>query len=127
MGFIYKPGQGRYTRISTGVFLGLFAGFGCSSLYKVLDMTALSPMARKFVPVGVFLGLVAVIAVLMNWRKLADFLIETETEMIRVIWPSRREVIASSLVVIITVVVMAAFLHGADWLLLKLLEGVGLY
>ena len=128
MSVIYKPGQGRYTRIGTGAFLALFAGFGCSSLHIVLGMTErLSPLAQKVIPVGLFLALVAAIALLMNWPKLADFLIETEIEMARVIWPSRRDVMGSSLVVIITVLVMAAFLHGADWVLLKLLEGVRLY
>lgn len=128
MSVIYKAGQGRYTRIATGAFLALFAGFGCSSLYYVLGMTErLDALARRAIPVGLFLALVAAIALLMNWPKLADFLIETEVEMTRVIWPSKREVIGSSLVVIITVLVMAAFLHGADWVLLKLLEGVRLY
>ena len=127
MSMIYKPGQGRHARIAMGVFLALFAGFGCASLKGVLDSTELHMLAKKFIPVGVFLVSVVVIALGLNYPKLANFLIDTEMEMGRVIWPTRREVFASSLVVIVALVVMAAFLYGADQVLLSLLKAVKLY
>lgn len=127
MKVIYKPGQGRYARIATGVFLAFFVGYGCKSLQGLLGATDLSTLAVKAIPVAVFLVSVATIAFALNYAKLADFLIETEVEMGRVIWPSRKEVMASSLVVIVTLLMMAALLYGADWVLLVILELVNLY
>lgn len=127
MSVIYKPGQGRHARVAMGVFLALFVGFGCASLKGVLDSTMLHMLAKKFIPVGVFLVLVLGIALALNYPKLADFLIDTEMEMGRVIWPTRREVFASALVVIVALVAMAAFLYGADQLLLSALKAVKLY
>ena len=42
--------------------------------------------------------------------------------MKKVAWPTRREVINSSIVVIIGVVVMAALIFGFDWLSVKLVD-----
>jgi len=127
MGIVYKPGQGRYARIATGAFLAFFAGYGCRSLQQVLGSTSLPSIAVKVIPVALFLVAVAVISLGLNYPRLADFLIETEIEMGRVVWPTRKEVLASSLVVIVTLLVMAALLYGADWLLLAVLRVVGLY
>jgi len=127
MGIVYKPGQGRYARIATGVFLAFFAGYGCRSLQQVLGSTSLPSIAVKVIPVALFLIAVAVISLGLNYPRLADFLIETEIEMGRVVWPTRKEVLASSLVVIVTLLLMAALLYGADWLLLAVLRVVGLY
>ena len=127
MSAIYKPGQGRYARVGAGVFIALFAAYGCSSLGRFLGTTSLDPVFVKVIPVAVFLALMVALAFALNYARLADFLIETEIEMGRVIWPTRREVIVSSMVVIITVVVMAAFLYGADRLLLVALRAIRLY
>lgn len=127
MRVIYKPGQGRYARIAMGVFLAFFVGYGCKSLQGLLGTTDMSTLAVKGIPVAVFLAAVAAIAVALNYPKLADYLIETEVEMGRVIWPSRKEVMASSLAVIAMLLLMAALLYGADRLLLAILELVNLY
>jgi preprotein translocase subunit SecE len=127
MGVIYKPGQGRYARISTGVLLGLFVGYGCNSLRYLLGGTSLSAVLARVIPVAVFLVAAAGIAFALNYPKFADFLIETEIEMGRVIWPTRKAVLGSSVVVIVTVLVMAALLFGADELLLWLLRRLRLY
>lgn len=127
MSVIYKPGQGRYARVSTGVLLALFVGYGCSSLRHVLGGTSVSSVLARVIPVGVFLLAAAGIALALNYPRFADFLIETEIEMGRVVWPTRKAVLASSVVVIVTVLVMAALLFGADELLWWILDSVGLY
>ncbi len=50
-------------------------------------------------------------------EKLAQHLIEVEGEIRKVTWPSFQEASNSSIVVIITVVVLMAFLSLADWAL----------
>jgi preprotein translocase subunit SecE len=62
----------------------------------------------------------------LNRPKVADFLIETETELRKVAWPNFKDTRHASIVVIITVLVLAFFLAGADIVLgevVKLLLG----
>ena len=47
----------------------------------------------------------------------ADLLIETESELRKVTWPTVPEAVRSSIVVIACVLFLMAFLAGADWLL----------
>lgn len=131
---IYKPGQGKYARVTTGVILALWSAYGVNSLKVSLGSAGslFTIGSQEFtyaqvVPVVVFLAAVALIAWLLNFRKFADFLIETEAEMGRVIWPSRSSVVASSIVVIVTLVVMSALLWGVDTILFWALKAARLY
>jgi preprotein translocase subunit SecE len=56
----------------------------------------------------------------VNMSNFADFLISVEGEMAKVSWPNRTELIRSSIVVILTIVVLAAILFAYDlsWKLL---------
>ena len=57
---------------------------------------------------------------LYRWEqtpKVADLLIETEAELRKVTWPTMPEAVNSSLVVIVCVIFLMAFLAGADWML----------
>ena len=47
----------------------------------------------------------------------ADLLIETESELNKVTWPTMPEAVNSSLVVLGTVIFLMVFLAGADWIL----------
>lgn len=49
--------------------------------------------------------------------RYADLLIETETELRKVTWPTIEETINGSVVVILCVVFIMVYLAGADWLL----------
>ena len=51
---------------------------------------------------------------LVNWPRFADFLIAVEAEMAKVSWPSRRELIRSSVVVLVNMVALAALLWIFD-------------
>ena len=131
---IHKPGQGRYARISCGVLMALLAAYGCQALSGTLSdagefFSLFGNPVYYFqaVPLIVFLVLVVATVWLLNWPKFADFLIETEIEMGRVAWPTRRAVVGSSVVVIVTVLIMSFFLYGVDRLLLWLLQLVKLY
>ncbi len=53
---------------------------------------------------------------MVNRQKSADFLIATESEMKKVSWSSRKEVVGSTKVVIITTFMMAVILFVVDLL-----------
>ena len=62
----------------------------------------------------------------VNIPRFADFLIAVESEMTKVSWPSRDEVVRSSAVVIFLIFALAAILAGYDlfwWFVLRSLQG----
>ncbi len=119
---IYKKGQGKFTRLATGLVAGAMIGWGCLSLYDQLNawlsVDSLGENAKAWYRAGIPVALFAVFALLIfklvNWPKFADFMIQTEGEMKKVSWSSKQEIIGSTKVVIITVVFMAALLFGID-------------
>lgn len=111
---IYKPGQGKYTRLCSGLTIGTIAAFGCWRLYEKLGATSLNLWVVSLVPVGVLAVLGVVIYWLLNKPSLADFLIAAEGELKKVNWSSRQEVFVSTVVVIIVVVAMAVLLGTTD-------------
>ena len=54
-------------------------------------------------------------------EKSINFLKESKTELGKVIFPSRQEVIGSTSVVILSVIVVSAFLGVVDWALSKMI------
>jgi preprotein translocase subunit SecE len=48
------------------------------------------------------------------WSRSRRFLAEVRNEMARVTWPSRREVYATTLVVILTSIFFGVYLYGID-------------
>ena len=53
------------------------------------------------------------------WGRSRRFLSEVRNEMARVTWPSRREVWATTLVVILTSIFFGVYLYGVDLILSK--------
>ena len=53
------------------------------------------------------------------WGRSRRFLSEVRNEMARVTWPSRREVYATTLVVILTSIFFGVYLYGVDIILSK--------
>jgi preprotein translocase subunit SecE len=56
------------------------------------------------------------------WGRARRFLSEVRNEMGRVTWPSRKEVYATTFVVILFSVVMGVYLWGVDMILTKVLN-----
>ena len=118
----YKKGQGYYTRLSTAVGCGILAALGCYSLWNKLDAItpgetvseAAKTWLRAGIPAALFLVLSWVIFKVLNSVKFADFLIATEGEMKKVSWSTRKEIVASTKIVIISVFVMAIILAAVD-------------
>lgn len=51
---------------------------------------------------------------LVNWPKFADFLISVEAELNKVSWPTQKELVRASMVVIFTILFMSAILFAYD-------------
>ncbi len=111
---IYKPGQGKYTRLGTGFSVAAIIGFGCYRLYQMLEATDVTLWVTAIVPVVIFVALGAVTYWLLNKPAVADFMIAAEGELKKVNWSSRKEVAVSTLIVIVVVVAMAALLGVTD-------------
>jgi preprotein translocase subunit SecE len=112
---IYKPGQGKYTRLWAGFVVGLIVALGCWRLYKILDTWfAESIVLVTVLPVVVLVALGVLIYWLLNKPLVADFMIAAEGELKKVSWSSRREIAVSTIVVIVVVVAMAALLGTTD-------------
>lgn len=111
---IYKPGQGKYTRLCTGFSVGIIVGFGCLQLYRMLNGADVNLWITAIVPVAIWVALSAVTYWVLNRPAVADFMIAAEGELKKVNWSSRKEVAVSTAIVIVVVFVMAALLGATD-------------
>ena len=133
----YKADQGRLARMAAFWSLALLYLFGCTFLHDqlVLSDSLSRTLGGVVIPVvgvsltGAFLISTSTFVVgfvwLMRWQqkpKVADMLIETEAELRKVTWPSGQEVINSSLVVMVTVVLLGLFLAGSDYVLARIMK-----
>ncbi len=116
---IYKANQGRYVRAFTGVALGLVDLALCYYLWGILSRHLPDAMAAKLylvygIPAGLFLVLGTIAFLGVNKPKVVDFLVATESEMKKVSWSSKAELVGSTIVVIATVVLLAVFIFLCD-------------
>jgi preprotein translocase SecE subunit len=114
---LYKPGQGYWTRMGTAAAAALFAALVVVNLYAYLPSFGVeSRLAITIVAVAFVAGLAWLVWHLMNKPANADFLIATDSEMKKVNWTSRRELIGSTKVVIGFMFLVAALLFVIDLL-----------
>ena len=64
------------------------------------------------------------VAVVRWWGNARTFLVEVRNEMRRVTWPSRREVYATTVVVILTSAFFGVYLWGLDLAIDKVIRGI---
>ena len=120
---LHKPKQGRLARRYTMIALGGILAIGLWRLHETLY--SYEPAIRFGVPVAVGLVLGWLIFRIMQFPPFVEFLIATEAEMNKVSWTSREDLYRASTVVLTTVVLMAVFLFGVDYLWSNLLQIVG--
>ncbi|MCB9914455.1 MAG: preprotein translocase subunit SecE [Planctomycetes bacterium] len=133
----YKQEQGRMARMAAFWTLAVLIFYGCVTLRAELagratfkDSLGVMLWEGARIPVvGVeitgafliaFVVFVGAMILLYRWAespKIADALIDTESELRKVTWPSLDEAMQSSMVVIVTVLVLMGILAGADALL----------
>jgi len=115
---IYKPSQGYYTRMCSGVAAGLLLLWAAIFTHnKISGFT--TGTTGQYVRVGVAVAILLVGGLIMYRllalnRKVCDFMIATEGEMKRVHWTSRREIAGSTKVVIFVVLALGVFLFVVD-------------
>jgi preprotein translocase subunit SecE len=112
---IYKPGQGRYTRLYSGFGLAVIAGLGCWQLYRKLEANDLGLWIQTMVPTGLFLSAAVIAFWLVNKPSVADFMISAEGELKKVNWSSRREIAVSTFIVILVSIVLSVLLGATDF------------
>ncbi len=122
-GDLYKPMQGRQARIYTAVALGVIIALGLVRLSEALNEYPLT--TRYGIPAGLGLVLGWVIFRIVQYPPFVEFLIATEAEMNKVSWTSRDDLYRATTVVLVTVVLMALYLFGVDWLWSYLLQLLG--
>ena len=73
--------------------------------------------AAHIVGLAVMIAGIAGVYFAVNSHRAADFLIETEEELRKVSWSSKRELFGSTVVVIVAVAMLAAYLFAVDQIL----------
>lgn len=130
---IYKKGQGYWTRMGTAMGAALIIALTVWFFYKQLppiltpiftpanatiEQTRAASAKAYNATLGISAALLAGIAMLV-WRLTnkpsnVDFLIATDSEMKKVNWTSRKDLIGSTKVVIVFMVMIALFLFSVD-------------
>jgi preprotein translocase subunit SecE len=109
---VYKRNQGRVTRQVTFATSAIIVALGAWSLYQY--GITWSDSMRYGVAGAVLLGGLWLSYRVVNYARFADFLIAVEAEMNKVSWPSRKELMRSSLVVLFVIVALTAVLFFFD-------------
>jgi preprotein translocase subunit SecE len=119
----YKPMQGWYARLYTGLGLGLVAVAGAYQVYQVAQDE--TPWVKVGVPLVVAVVFGWIIIRIVHFPPFADFLIATEAEMNKVSWTTKDDLVRATTVVLTTVVLMAVFLFVVDRLWTFILQLIG--
>jgi len=121
---IYKRSQGRYARQATFYALAILIAVGAWRMYETFTVFRENPQGW-IIPTVIGVVGAWVSFRLVNAPRFADFLISVEAEMYKVSWPSRTELIRSSIVVIVTMFGLAAVLVAYDYIWKILLGWLG--
>ncbi len=121
---IYKRSQGRIARQLTFGAIAVVVAIGCWRLSETLDQWRTE--FRFGVPVALLALGVWVAYRVVNLPDFADFLIAVEAEMNKVSWPTRSELMRASLVVLITIFVLATVLTLFDLFWRGAFEALGI-
>lgn len=116
---IYKPGQGYWTRLMSALALSLLVLMGVIWLVKLLATVRIGTWEPVYIQAAVATVVMAVAGWLGYYLigrkpRVVDFMIATETEMKKVNWSTRREIIGSTWVVIGLTVFLAIVCFGFD-------------
>ena len=126
---VYKRGQGKYTRITTflgAMFIAVVVAGALTSFLEGYAATR-APVVRFSIPTAVVIGTGLAVLWLVNRPKSADFLIATEGEMKKVSWSSKKEIVGSTKVVIITTFILAVVLFAVDIIFVFLFRWMDIY
>jgi preprotein translocase subunit SecE len=126
---LYKSGHGYWTRMGTAggaAIIGIYtASFIWDERSIFLPSNSTGDGIALLVSAAVLGGLALLTWWLMNKPDRAEFLIATDSEMKKVNWTSRKELIGSTRIVIVFMFLIAIFLFLMDILFGYLFYGIG--
>ena len=116
---IYKQGQGYWVRLMSSIGFGLLIMMGVMWLWDQLAGVQIGTLESVYVQGGVSVLVVAICGIIGYYLigrkpKLVDFMIATEGEMRKVNWSTRREIVGSTILVILLTLFIAIFCQIAD-------------
>jgi preprotein translocase subunit SecE len=117
---IYKSGQGYWTRMGSAAGALLLILLICHFFWDQVRPRFDYLIAREHMKISLaivaalFIGLSLLTWWIMNIASNVDFLIATDSEMKKVNWTSKKELIGSTKVVIVFMLVIAGFLFVVD-------------
>jgi preprotein translocase SecE subunit len=117
---MYKPSQGKWVRGMTAVG-GLIAGlllaqYAFDQLQSVgsSQESSLRMWLQATIPTAMLAGCLLLTLWAVNSPGPCEFFIATESEMRKVNWSSKKELIGSTKVVVFVVLALSGFLFGVD-------------
>jgi len=126
---IHRPNEGYYTRVVSAAGAGLViltaAAWVWSELAQIGDDETRS-IAQTVSAVVIVLGLGAISFWIMNKPNVVDFFVATESEMRKVNWPTKRELVGSTWVVICGTFMLVATLFVFDIFFLWFFGKIGI-
>jgi len=117
---IYRKTQGRWTRLGTVGGVGILVVIG--AWYTWSELPSELRLFRAIIPLILMLACFYVLLRVVNSKRPADFMIATEGEMKKVSWSSKKEIIGSTKVVIVTLLIMGLVLFLVDWFFMELMK-----
>jgi preprotein translocase SecE subunit len=116
---LYKPGQGYWTRMMSAIGLGTLVVMGAlwaASQFATVRIGGREPVYTQALVFLIITGAFAVLGYWLIGRKprVVDFMIATESEMKKVNWSSKREIIGSTWVVIGLTIFLAVLCWAFD-------------
>ena len=120
---IYRKTQGRWTRLGTVVGAGILIVIG--AWYTWSELPSGLRLFRAIIPLILMLACFYVLLRVVNSKRPADFMIATEGEMKKVSWSSKKEIIGSTKVVIVTLLIMGLVLFFVDLFFKILMKSIG--
>ena len=127
---IYKPGQGHNTRVWSGVAMGALVCWFAYFVYQKLSVLETTAASTRIIRVAIPVGIIILFGLFGYWllalnRKVCDFLIQTEGEMKKVNWTTRKDIIGSTKVVIFVVIAMGFLLFVVDLFFTQFFSTIG--
>ena len=116
---IYKQGQGYWVRLMSAIGYGLVIMMGVAWLWDQLQGIQVGEIESVYVQGAVAILVVAFFGLIGYYLigrkpKIVEFMISTEGEMRKVNWSTRREIVGSTILVILLTLFIALFCQIAD-------------
>lgn len=123
---VYKPGQGYWTRVLSAVGGGALVLAAVAWIWN--EMELIRNDYAIYIRAGTAVTLVAVFGGLLWWvlnkPRVVDFMIATEGEMRKVNWPTQREIVGSTWIVIMGTFMMALLLWVVNLAFVSLFQAI---